>query len=176
MLRKNKKVRELRGKFIYDRRMSMKKLLALCFLLLLVQGVYASGHIQLTQENVEDIVNKCVSLLGKPVPEGAIRYDRIIFKVPYKDWEIAVIVEDGLILCSAYVGAYYTTGDASAFLGQFYTFFEDSNRWKYVGRITGDAYYNNDAYASLTTGKRDDGLISALISFARDIETFHRRW
>jgi hypothetical protein len=143
----------------------MKKLLALCFLFLLVQGAYA----QLTQKDVEDTVNKCISLLGKSVPEGSIRMGRSMFKVPYKDWEIVMVVENGLIYVTSYGSVHYSTDMASAFLGSFYTFFEDSGSWKYVGRgsVYDDVYYNNEVYAALETYKREDGLIVAMVLFSK---------
>jgi hypothetical protein len=146
----------------------MKKLLALCFVLLAAAGLYAQEKI-----DVGKYVNECISLFEKPVPAGFERMDRNSYrKMDDKGNNIVVFVENNRVIVSLYGKLFYSTGAAAGFLGPFYTFFEN-NKWEYYGQdyYAGnqyDFYYRNDVHAVMGINKREDGLIVANVMFTKD--------
>jgi hypothetical protein len=76
---------------------------------------------------MEYYLNKCISLLEKPVPDGFQR----IGKTGYRNEEgITVSVKNGIITLSTFSSAFLTTNETHEFNALLYDYVENTN-WQY---------------------------------------------
>ena len=117
-------------------------------------------------------VDKCISLLEKPVSEEFQRMDRITYR---NDEDIILIVENGIAIVSIYGAPFPMSNEAVEFSALFYNYFED-NGWDFFRSNYDDGsdiYLKAGVYAYINKPlKRDDGLIVAIIGFSKNIDNF----
>jgi hypothetical protein len=151
---------------------NMKKLIVLAlFLSVVVLPAFAR------EATIAELVERAVSKLDRPVPAGFQRMGRTVF---INDDGIALIAPNGTVLMSSYGRALETTHEASAITGSFYDFFEENHNWTYSGSFVtvgggmrGSLYANSGVFAFIPRPiARDDGLIVASVSFARNTRDF----
>jgi hypothetical protein len=144
----------------------MKKIIVslLLFLAMILQ-IYAQD------DPVTYYIDKCLSLLGKNVPEGFQRMNRTGYK---NDEDIILMVENGIVVLSMFGTTFDRNNEAAEFNALFYDYFENNNWNFYDSTYDGsDVYVKNGIYAYIfNPTKRDDGLIVSMIGFSRNIDNF----
>jgi hypothetical protein len=144
----------------------MKKLVvSLVFFLAMILQIYAQD-IPITHS-----IDKCLSLLGKNVPEGFQRMSRSIYT---NDEGLILRVENGIVVLSI-AGSIFNRFDAATkFNTSFYDYFENNN-WNFYNSPNAgtDIYVKNGIYACISIpSKHDNGLIISQILFSRNINYF----
>jgi hypothetical protein len=136
----------------------MKKVIGFVWFLIIGFVVYAQNNL------ATYYVNKCISLLNKPVPNDFQRIGR----TEYKNAEdIVVDTENGIIVFSSFGFLFEKKHEAMEFNGFFYSFFEENN-WKHYRRLNDgtDMYLKNGIYAGISPPSyREDGYFVANIGF-----------
>jgi hypothetical protein len=148
----------------------MKKLKLLAVFLLLNLDIHAQVDLPPNvRQSIDGVVNECLSLLGKAVPNDFIRVGRNEFR--NADGYIIVIVENGLIYFSSFGNIFDRTDEAAQFIGVLYTYFSNSNSdWTFHSSLRNgcDVYYKNSIFAYISPPqRRDDGYIFGVAGFSR---------
>lgn len=140
----------------------MKKTVIILLLVFLNTNIHA-------QDNLGTIVNECVSLLDKPVPNYYQRINRTTYRHPNQ--KIVVCVENGKVSLVAIGDVFKTVNEAIDFNSKFYSFFE-SNGWIYNDKNYDgeDIYVKNGVYALIgLPGKRVDGYIATAVMLSKNV-------
>jgi hypothetical protein len=146
----------------------MKKLKLLAVFLLLNLDIHAQADLPPNvRQGIDDLVNECLSLLGKTVPNDFLRTSRNRFRSV--DGNIYVVIENDLIYASSLGNIFDKTDEAAQFIGIFYTYFSNSDWTLYSSLRDGcDIYQRNSIFACIyPPQRRDDGYIVGLIAFSR---------
>jgi hypothetical protein len=111
-------------------------------------------------------INIYISYLGKPVPEGFNQIDRATYT---NDDNIVLYIQNGLVIASVIGMAFDYNHEASAWLADYYNYFENQN-WIFIeGDTSGDLYIKNGILGMCyKPAKRDDGLIVAMVIFTKE--------
>ena len=145
------------------------------FVLLFV--CFIAGPNAYAQENFfHSLINECVNLLGQPVPAtGFQRVGRSTWTLGQetnrylRDINNTVIfTQNGLIVLSNF-GYFHSDNNR---VETFYSFFQElleSTHWEhYSSSEISEIYRKNGVYAHISTGIRDDGSYSTMVSFSRN--------
>jgi len=126
------------------------------------------GHLFGQSNSVSDlIVNRCISMLGRSVPNGFIRIDRTRY---YNEEGFILTVENGVVVSSGFQSNFNTFNEAHEFNGVLYNYFENSrNNWiLFSSSSEGDIYSRNRVFATIVRpSRRNDGVIVNIILFDR---------
>jgi len=142
----------------------MKK--KICFFILLV---FMSSVVFAQDNSISDTVNRCIAMLGKPVPNGFTRVNRTKF---INDEGIGLDVENGIVTTVTLWNVLETFNDAYKINGKVYDYFENSrNNWKlFYSSEDGDSYSRNGIVATIAKpSRRDDGKIFIAIVFGKGL-------
>jgi hypothetical protein len=139
----------------------MKKMLIylLIFLLPILQ-VYG--------QNVSVLVNRCISLLDKPVPNGFRQVNRQTF---INNEGIFLFVNNEIVIVSALVSTFRSERDAREYNTLFSNFFKN-NSWNFFRTSSSgaDIYLLNGLHAIIENPrKNENGSIETMIGFSRNL-------
>ena len=141
----------------------MKKIL----LFLIVFYVFI-GQASAQNDFFSSSVNRCIAMLGKPVPNGFWRLNRTMFT---NEEDIILHIENGIVDTVSIWTVFDTFNEAHEANGIFYNYFENSrNNWKfYQSTDEGDYYLRNNIFAFIVKpSKRDDGKIFIAFNLSRN--------
>ena len=110
------------------------------------------------------IVDKCISLLGRTVPEGFNRMDRTVFQ---NEEGYFLITENGIVIYSGYRKSFSKSNEAFSFNVLLYDYLEGNN-WEYyrTNPNGSDVYQKNNVNAIIFSPQRhDDGYLITGVLF-----------
>ena len=145
----------------------MKKVFLVIILLFIVSNLFASDY---SNAEIETAVSRCISYLGRSVPNGFQILRRGTF-VSYVNFTYLLYVDNNNSVFVSSVGlAFKTNHLANQFLSLFFSYFE--NNWRhYRTTSTGEIYSNGDVYVLVQHPMRkDDGLIGTCVEFSRILQ------
>jgi len=118
--------------------------------------------------SVNELINKCISLLESPVPNGFRQVDKQVF---INNEGILLFVYNEIVIVSSLVNTFKSDREANDFKALFSNYFKNNN-WDFFRTSTNgaDIYLKNGLHAIIEKPrKNDNGSIETMIGFSRNI-------
>jgi hypothetical protein len=133
--------------------------------------IFSLSILQVHGQNitVSELINRCISLLDKPVPNGFQQINRQVF---INNEGILLLVYDEIVVVSTLAKSFETEREANNFNALFSNFFKDDNSWDLFRRSSSGAeiYLRNGLYAIIEKPrKQNNGSIETMIGFSRNL-------
>jgi hypothetical protein len=117
---------------------------------------------------VAELINRCVSLLDKPVPNGFRQVNRQTFT---NNEGVLLFVNNEIVIVSALVNIFKSDSEAHEFNTLFSNFLKNNN-WDFFRTSSSgaDIYLINGLYAIIEKPrKHENGSIETMIGFSRNL-------
>jgi hypothetical protein len=118
--------------------------------------------------SVAELINRCISLLDKPVPDGFRQVNRQTFM---NNEGLLLFVYNETVIVSSTVNTFKSDREAREFNNLFTDFFKNNN-WNFFRTSSGgaDIYVKNGLYAIIERPRRNEnGLIETMTAFSRNL-------
>jgi hypothetical protein len=116
---------------------------------------------------VIELINKCISLLDKTVPDG---FQQLNIQTYINNEGILLLVNNEMVIVSSLVKSFRSNREANEYNALFSDFFKNNNNWDFFRTSSAGAeiYSRDDLRAIIEKPKRaNNGSIETMIGFSR---------
>jgi len=141
----------------------MKKMLIFIHIFFLSLQVYGQNI------PVTELIEKCISLLDKPVPNG---FRQVNEQVLANNEGILLFTNNRIVIISSLMNAFKSEREANEYSNLFSSFFKNDNNWSLFRMSTAGAeiYLRDGLYAIIEKPrKNNNGSAETMIGFSRNL-------
>jgi hypothetical protein len=118
--------------------------------------------------SVGELINRCISLLDKPVPDG---FRQINSQTFFSDEGILLFVNNEIVIVSSIHNTFRSNNEVNRYRTSFSSYLE-SNNWEFFRRVStgADIYKKGDLSAIIESPRKlDNGSIEIMIGVSRKL-------